>query len=141
MDRQYHEDGSLPKNDELWVFGSNIQGIHGAGSARVARFKFDAQLRVGEGITGKSYAIPTRTYNRSSGLFKTLSITEIKEKVDTFCEYTIRNQHLRWWVTAVGCGRAGYNSRQMAPLFRKAMNCSFPIEWKELLESDISSNY
>ena len=60
MNRTYHIDGTIPKDDSIFVFGSNIQGIHGAGAAKMARERFGAKLRMADGLCGQSYAIPTR---------------------------------------------------------------------------------
>jgi hypothetical protein len=42
------------------VFGSNPEGRHGAGSAKVAKEKFGAVYGVGDGLQGHSYALPTK---------------------------------------------------------------------------------
>ena len=47
------------KEDEVFVFGSNLKGLHGGGAARVARKHFGAIMGQGVGMQGKSYAIPT----------------------------------------------------------------------------------
>jgi hypothetical protein len=47
----------------IFVFGSNLSGIHGGGAARYAFDNLDAEWGVGEGITGRSYAIPTKEKN------------------------------------------------------------------------------
>ena len=45
--------------DEVFVFGSNLQGMHCGGAARTAVQKFGAIMGQGEGMQGQSYAIPT----------------------------------------------------------------------------------
>ena len=47
------------KNNEIFVFGSNLQGAHGGGAARVALNNFGAVWGQGVGLQGQSYAIPT----------------------------------------------------------------------------------
>jgi hypothetical protein len=49
-----------PADDVIFVFGSNPEGRHGAGSAKTAREKFGAIRGQGEGLQGNSYAIPTK---------------------------------------------------------------------------------
>lgn len=44
---------------EIFVFGSNLAGMHGGGAARVAHRYFGAEWGVGVGSTGQTYAIPT----------------------------------------------------------------------------------
>lgn len=45
---KFHQDGTLPQNGEIWVFGSNLAGIHGAGAAKVAREKYAEYRKVRE---------------------------------------------------------------------------------------------
>jgi len=97
---------------KIFVFGSNLQGIHGAGAALTARLKWGAQLGVGVGRTGDSYAIPTKETP-----YKTLPIDRIKEYVDEFLMYTWAHPQYQFLVTPIGCGLAGYKPHQIAPLF------------------------
>ena len=46
--------------DEVFVFGSNLAGMHGGGAARAAFEKFGAVWGCGVGLQGQSYAIPDR---------------------------------------------------------------------------------
>jgi hypothetical protein len=134
LQRTYHIDGTLPKNGEFLVFGSNTAGVHGAGAAKVARFLFNARLGDAEGLTGKSYAVLTRRYDKATKSLVTLSLKDVEASVSRFCKFTKEHPDMKWWVTGVGCGHAGFSARQIAPLFREAINCSFPSEWKEHLE-------
>lgn len=45
--------------NEVFVFGSNLGGMHGGGAARIAYRCFGAKMGVGVGLQGQSYAIPT----------------------------------------------------------------------------------
>ena len=42
------------KDNEVFVFGSNLRGMHGGGAARVARLKFGAVMGQGVGQQGQS---------------------------------------------------------------------------------------
>lgn len=44
---------------QVFVFGSNAQGSHGAGAARFAYERFGAEWGQGSGLQGQSYAIDT----------------------------------------------------------------------------------
>ena len=44
---------------EIFVFGSNLAGMHGGGAARIAVDRFGAIMGQGVGLQGQSYAIPT----------------------------------------------------------------------------------
>lgn len=136
---QYHDNGTLPPNEEwCFVFGSNERGIHGAGSALVAREKYGAVLGNGKGFSPNelSYALPTKNAN-----LLTLSLNKIEVYVKSFIEVTHKYPEKKFWVTAVGCGLAGYSHSQMAVLFKDCnTNCSFPIEWRTYLEEDKCPN-
>lgn len=56
----YYEGNIEPSEGTIFVFGSNPEGRHGAGSAKVARERFGAVYGVGEGLTGNAYALPTK---------------------------------------------------------------------------------
>jgi len=129
---KFHKDGTLPQNGEIWVFGSNLAGIHGAGAAKVAMMKYGAQYGRGEGyqsaeVGKESYAIPTKDNN-----IRTLPLSEIKVYCDEFIRFTNHPMVLNrgYFVTRVGCGLAGYKDEDIAPLFKGALNCSFAEEWK-----------
>lgn len=125
----FHKDGTLPQNGEIWVFGSNLAGIHGAGAARVARDQFGAPLGAGMGLMGNAYAIPTKNKQ-----IETLSLEVINFFIDQFIQYTYQFRG-HYFVTRIGCGLAGYTDAQIAPLFREAtVNCSFAEEWRPYLE-------
>jgi hypothetical protein len=126
----YHKDGTQPKGEELFVFGSNLAGRHGAGAAKAAMLRFGAVYGVGEGVTGQAYALPT-----IDAKMRVLTLKQIKESVRNFREHTKRNKHETYFVTRVACVIAGYTDADIAPMFRGATKrCNFPIEWKEYLE-------
>ena len=47
------------ESNEIFVFGSNLAGMHGGGAARFAYKRFGAVWGQGVGLQGQSYAIPT----------------------------------------------------------------------------------
>lgn len=117
----------LSKN--IFVFGSNLAGRHGAGSAKEARDKYGAEYGVGVGRTGDAYAIPTKDRD-----LKTLPIAHIKVHVSAFLVYAGRNRHLNFTVVAIGCGLAGYSPADIAPLFERApRNVSLPESFNRIL--------
>jgi hypothetical protein len=118
---------------EVFVFPSNKSGIHGAGAAKIAHQKFEAEWGVGVGITGECYAIPTKDY----GIKRTLKIEEIKPYVDEFLTFAKNNNDFVFLVTKVGCGLAGYKPIDMAPLFVDAVdvkNIHLPMDFWEVLK-------
>ena len=104
------------KRNEVFVFGSNLSGMHGAGAAEMAKRKFKAVYGQGTGPQGKTYAIPTK------GLYAkhSLPIELIRPFVDSFIEYARFNEEKIFLVTEIGCGLAGFKPADIAPLFAKA---------------------
>ena len=102
------------EKDEMFVFGSNLAGHHMGGAARVANIKFGAEWGVGVGLTGQSYAIPTMQGG----------VETIRPYVDEFIEFANQHQNMKFLVTRIGCGIAGFKDEEIAPLFRKAVSVS-----------------
>jgi len=98
------------KADEVFVFGSNLAGMHGGGAAWLAFQKFGAVLGCGVGLRGQSYAIPTMQGG----------VETIKPYVDEFIAYAKSRPDLFFYVTRIGCGIAGFRDREIAPLFKEA---------------------
>jgi len=110
----------------VFVFGSNLKGIHGAGAARTARIKYGAQMGIGEGRTGQSYAIPTK-----ASPYQRRNISKIHVSVKNFLRYAEDHAELDFVITRIGCGLAGYTDEDIAPLFADAPpNCQFDPLWK-----------
>lgn len=100
------------QENQVFVFGSNLAGMHGGGAARVARLRFGAVIGNGVGMQGRSYAIPTM-----QGGTKT-----IRPYVNDFIAYAKEHPELTFLVTPIGCGIAGFEPEDIAPLFEEASN-------------------
>lgn len=112
-------------NKEIFVFGSNLAGRHGKGAALDARIKHGAVYGIGVGMTGNSYAIPTKGHN-----LEVLPLSKIAQHVEQFKNFATENKQYTFNITRVGCGLAGYTDEQMAPLFNGCPpNCILPKEW------------
>lgn len=113
--------------DEVFVFGSNLAGMHGGGAARAARLYFGAVLGQGVGMQGQSYAIPTMQGG----------VDTIRPYVLQFIDYAAKHPQQTFLVTPIGCGIAGFTPEEIAPLFRLAVdvkNIHLPESfWKELV--------
>lgn len=96
--------------NEIFVFGSNLAGMHGGGAARLARLKWGAVMGQGVGLQGRTYAIPTMQGGPET----------IKPYVDEFIAFAKAHPGLRFLVTEIGCGIAGFTPSQIAPLFAGA---------------------
>lgn len=119
---------------EIFVFGSNLAGIHGAGAAKTALVKFGARNTIGFGRVGDTYAIPTKDHE-----IKRLSLGDIKPFVNYFLQYARLKPNLTFLVTPIGCGLAGYTPEQIAPMFKAAIeldNVCLPEEFWEVLNRE-----
>lgn len=117
------------KDNEIFVFGSNLSGSHGGGAALLAYRRFGAIWGEGVGLQGQSYGIPTM----HGGL------DVIAPYVDQFIAFAMQHQELFFLVTKVGCGIAGFTVKQIAPLFKNAMhvkNIALPQEFWDILEKN-----
>ena len=116
-------------NCEIFVFGSNIEGFHMGGAARVAYEKFGAEWGVGDGPTGRCYAIPTM----HGGL------EDIRPYAKKFIAYAKAHPMKRFMLTRVGCGSAGFKDSDMAQLFEDALeipNIAYPRKWLPYMAID-----
>lgn len=129
---EYYESNNIIElnHGEVFVFGSNLAGRHGAGAAKVAMNNFGAKYGVGKGYTGKCYAIPTKDED-----IETLSLIAINYHVSIFLWDAELCPKLDFIVTKIGCGLAGYKDSDIAPMFRLAPpNCKFHKDWYKYLE-------
>ncbi len=108
--------------NEIFVFGSNLEGMHGGGAARIACSKFGAIMGQGVGLQGQSYAIPTMQGG----------VETIRPYVDDFIAFAKQHTELTFLVTRIGCGIAGFRDEEIAPLFEQAHNIDnivLPPNW------------
>ena len=96
---------SLQPN-EIFVFGSNLSGMHGGGAALLAYRKFGAIWGQGVGLQGQSYGIPTMQGG----------VETIRPYVDEFIEFAKQHPELIFLVTRIGCGIAGFTNEEISPL-------------------------
>jgi len=117
--------------NQVFVFGSNLAGRHGAGAALLAKRRFGAKNGIGEGLTGRCYAFPTKGRNLEVEPMCSLQVAAQRLH---FCVMDNRDRH--FLVTKVGCGLAGRTPEQMAPIFEdvaKEPNVSLPREFWDIL--------
>lgn len=100
------------KKNEIFVFGSNLAGLHGGGAARAALNHFSAIWGQGVGLQGQSYAIPTMHGG----------VDRIQPYVDEFIIFAEEHPEMHFLVTPIGCGIAGFTPAEIAPLFVRARN-------------------
>lgn len=132
MSHSFHIDGTLPMKSPttVFVFGSNMAGRHGKGSALVAVKQFGAKYGVGAGFAGQSFGIPTK-----DAQLLVLPIEAIQGFVNIFLDKARQFDNFQFFVTRIGCGLAGYRDDQIAPMFADApTNCSFAEQWRPFIE-------
>ncbi len=113
--------------DDIFVFGSNLQGRHCGGAACVARQRFGAVMGQGVGLQGQSYAIPTMQGG----------VETIKPYVDQFIDFARECDQNTFYVTRIGCGIAGFTDEEIAPLFDEAYdlyNVRLPKSFADIIE-------
>lgn len=117
-----------PMSKRVFVFGANEAGKHGAGAALYARLHHGAVYGVGVGLTGNSYALPTKDMN-----IRVLPLESIQVYVTRFLTFAENSPEMEFDVTRIGCGHAGYRDEDIAPLFLihgpVPANCWFPEAW------------
>ena len=112
--------------NEVFVFGSNLDGHHYGGAARIAEEKFGAIFGQGVGLQGQSYAIPTMHGG----------VETIRPYADEFIEFAKQHPELTFLVTRIGCGIAGFKDSEIAPLFRGAIgieNIALPQSFMDVI--------
>lgn len=123
-------------DNEIFVFGSNLAGRHAGGAARIATERFGAIWGQGVGLQGKSYAIPTMQG----------SVETIQPYVDEFIDFAQKHPDLKFLVTPIGCGIAGFTPNEIAPLFKEALgleNVLLPKSFADILteNSPVETRY
>lgn len=117
--------------NEVFVFGSNAAGFHAGGAAAQAMHHFGAIWGQGEGLQGSSYAIPTME-----------GLDNMKAAIERFAQYATEHNELRFLVTRIGCGIAGYSAREIAPLFSGCVsleNVTLPSDFWDVLGLKMSN--
>lgn len=119
--------------NEIFVFGSNLAGMHAGGAARIAHQLFGAVWGQGVGLQGASYAIPTMQGG----------VETIVPYVEEFIAFAQDNPQLHFLVTRIGCGIAGFTDNEIAPLFAKSYmleNVTLPEQFVCCIEDLFGNN-
>lgn len=122
------------KDNQIFVFGSNIAGRHAGGAALIAQEKFGAIWGKGVGLQGRSYAIPTMDG----------SVEKITPYVNEFIRFAEDHPEFEFLVTRIGCGIAGYTDKQIAPLFQEYHfhpNIVLPKSFIDIIDACIRGEY
>jgi len=114
------------KDNQIIVFGSNLNGQHAGGLALECAKKWNAQEGVGEGLTGQCYAFPTLDKK-----MKKVTKKALKQSKELLYKVAEKNQDTQFLVTKVGCGIAGFTKDEMKKIFQgdKPSNVILPAGW------------
>lgn len=157
---------SLTEN-ECFVFGSNLDGFHGAGAAGYA-FRGDAsntwrqdsffikamsapplsEVRIGKwaiyGVArgyqrGREGASYAIPTVTKPGRKRSIPLADIQRDVDDFIKYAIDHPDVRFYVTELGCNLAGWTPSEIASLFGmpNISNISLPKSFLDALDKTI----
>ncbi len=130
LENQFYNDLDRPylAPGIVFVFGSNLNGWHGAGAAKTAIQQYQACYGQHYGLQGRSFAIPTKDKHLNA-----LPLVTISDYVKAFVQQTQLHKHY-FYVTPVGCGLAGYRPEDIAPMFKGVEYCWLPISWAPYLK-------
>lgn len=135
MTYQYHDESIIKSltEDTVFVFGSNMAGTHAGGAAKIAHLHFGAMIGVGRGWSGQSYAIPTMNEH-----LQQMPLSQIANYIEDFKIYTKNHPKTKYFITAIGCGVAGYKVEEIAPMFKGiSRNVIFPISFRPFVEKTL----
>ncbi len=120
-------------DNQIFVFGSNPEGRHGAGTAKIARMKFGAQYGNGRGIQGQSYALPTKNlkagfFEKETGItyskegYKSISREQIIDNITFLYLYADENPDKEFLIAYQnqGFNLNGYTSEEILDMFIEA---------------------
>lgn len=139
MQPKHYTGNILPAEDTIFVFGSNPEGIHGAGAARIAVEQFGAIYGNGEGLQGQAYALPTKDLriltNRG---FRSISPEKIIDSIRELYKTAKIHTNLTFKVAyrnTISTSLNGYTGIEMINMFKTAgeipENIAFSLEWIE----------
>lgn len=100
---------------QVFVFGSNTQGRHGAGAAKIAKTKFGAIYGQAEGLQGQSYGVVTKDLAKGT---QSIPLPQIEAQIIELLKFAETHPELEFLVTQIGCGLGGYQVGQIAELFK-----------------------
>lgn len=105
------------KEEQVFVFGSNLLGCHSGGASAMAMHRFGAVWGQAEGPQGRCYAIPVDIRGEEVGNVSAY----MKRHIDKFLAYAQAHPKQVFLVTRIGCGAAGFDDEFIAPFFKEAL--------------------
>jgi hypothetical protein len=124
-----------PDDGPIFCFGANERGAHGSGSAAAAHANYGAKMRVGNGLTGQSYGIPTCAYNDTCPKITPLTEEKVEQYVAEFVAYAKAHPELLFMMTKIGTGVGNFPAEFICKLLSDApRNVDMPLDWCDLMK-------
>jgi hypothetical protein len=142
--REYTAENIISLNpNEVFVFGSNTEGRHGAGAAKTALDKFGAKYGQAEGLQGQSYGLITKDLAKGK---RSRTKGQLFNSITDLMDFAYDNPELKFYVTKLGTERAGFTESEMKEIFKEALdfdsgipeNVVLPIEF-EVRDKDLTN--
>ena len=141
---KFYKGEITPGENIVFVFGSNPEGRHGAGAAKVAREQFGAIYGQGEGLQGNAYALPTKDLRVQGNAYCSISKDNITKNIQKMYACAILHPDLKFMVAYRNTYQKslnGYTGIQMMRMFVNAAgsirevpsNVYFSEEWFNFL--------
>ena len=135
-----------PDANTIFVFGSNPEGRHGAGAAKIAREQFGAIYGQGEGLQGNAYALPTKDLRvKKNNSLRSIPPEQIIESIKKLYETARQNPNKQFKIAYRNTDKAslnGYTGLEMIDMFLKAgsipSNIVFSKEWVDTGKFNLS---
>ena len=131
---KYYTGNITPEKDTIFVFGSNPEGVHGAGSAKVAVLFFGAINGQGEGLQGNAYGLPTTILNYNSfgwvPYSRKMTLEEITDNIKTMYQCALQHPDKKFKIAyrnrPYEKTLCGYSGAEMMSCFREACGGNYP---------------
>ena len=107
------------KPNEVFVFGSNTEGRHGAGAAKTAVDKFGAKYGQAEGLQGQSFGIITKDLSKGE---RSVPLEKIQDGIVNLLSAANKNPNKKFYVTKIGTGLGGFKVSEIKDIFQKLEN-------------------
>lgn len=136
---RFYKGDITPDKNTIFVFGSNPEGRHGLGAAKIAKEQFGAIYGQGEGLQGNSYALPTKDLRiKDNNSLKSIDEQTIINSIKKLYEVARQNKDKNFKIAYRNTYKKslnGYTGLEMIDMFNKAgkipNNIIFSEEWAD----------
>lgn len=120
------------RSNEVFVFGSNPEGRHGLGAAKLAVSKYGAKYGVGRGHQGQTYALPTKNLTKgytekATGITygmtgpRSLTKDQIRNNIEELYKYAESRPDLLFYIAYMRDTKSlnGYTGYELKEMFTR----------------------